>query len=81
MEMSVEDAGGKVLCTPPYFPYLQPIELHWSEGKINVSRHYYFGRSVKFTFSDMKDGWYGKSHCTPSGKWICMSLRTNIPIL
>ena len=68
VEKAVEDAGSKVLWTPPYWLDLQTIELYWSAGNVNVSRNYYFGLSVKSKDSDLRDGWYGNKHRTTSGK-------------
>ena len=42
--------------------------MYWSSGKGNVSRNYYFSRSVKSIVSNLRDGWYGNTHFTPSGK-------------
>ena len=72
MENAVEDSGVKVLWTPSYCLDLQPMEVHWLSGKVNISRNYYFGRSVKSTVSGLSDDWYGNTHQTPSGK---MDLR------
>ena len=68
VKKAVEDSGIKVLWTPPYCLDLYPIELYWLAGKGNFSRNYYFGLSVKSTVSDLRDGWYGNTHCNPSGK-------------
>ena len=72
VENAVEDSGVKVLWTPSYCLDLQPMEVHWLSGKVNISRNYYFGRSVKYTFSILRDSWYGNNNCTPSRK---MDLR------
>ena len=72
MKKSVKDSGIKVLWKPHYCPNLHLIELYWSSGKGNVSRNYYFGHSVKYTVSYLRDGWYVKPHSTTSGK---MDLR------
>ena len=68
MEKSVEDYGGKVLWTPPYCPYFQPIGVYWLAEKVNFSRNYYFLCSFKSTVFSLRYGWYSDSHCTPSGK-------------
>ena len=63
MDKAVKDDGGKVLWMPPYFPDLHSIELYWSAGKGGFSLNYLFY---------LRDGWYGNTHHTPSGK---MDLR------
>ena len=75
MDKTVKDAGGKVLWTSPYCSDLQPIELYWYSGKGNVTRNYYFGRSVKLTVSELRDGCYGNTHHAPSRK---MDLRVPV---
>ena len=66
VEMEVKDAGGKVLSTPTYCPDLQKIELYRFVGKGIYPHNYYFGYSVKYTVSDLRDGWYGNTNQTPS---------------
>lgn len=47
IEVLTEEAGHKLLFTPPYHSDLQPIELTWARVKGNVGRQYSVGSTLK----------------------------------
>ena len=45
-----EEAGHKVVFTPPYHSDLQPIELLWARVKGNVGRQYTVGTTLEMVY-------------------------------
>jgi hypothetical protein len=45
--------------TPPYCPWLQPIELFWGCGKNHAADCYKSGRTLRQAVAQLRAGWYG----------------------
>jgi len=61
VEILLNEKGHKVLWLLPNYPELQPIEIFWGISKIFVANHFYNGRTMKATISQIREKWYGSN--------------------
>lgn len=61
----VRSKGGWVIWSPLHCANLQPIEVHWANGKNFAADCAWTGRSMKQTVQLLREGWHGNAHLRP----------------
>ena len=79
LEKWASDHGHILVFTPPYCPDLQPIELVWAIVKGRVARDWYPERTLRETFQQLCNGFYGgptriKTRWKKIGARLCQRL-------